>query len=234
MWPIWKILVFFHRAGNPLQCDHPEKSLYFSNGQVTHYNVTNLKNPHIFFAGQVTLYNVTNLKNPRIFSAEKSSYFSAGLVTHYNVTILKNPHIFFRWVGNPLQCDQSEKSSYFSAGLGTHYNVTTFEKTSYFPPGPVIHYNVTAFKKSSYFSRWAGNPLQRDHFWQNKKKLFLQQGGMFSKDLSFRYQWRILSSFCLVLWIPKNPCEHVRLCMVLETQWRILGAMVSWVKCVLV
>jgi hypothetical protein len=61
------------------------------------------------------------------------------------VIILKNPHIFFRWVGNPLQCDQSEKSSYFSAGLGTHYNVTTFEKTLYLPP-------------------WAGNTLQCDRF----------------------------------------------------------------------
>jgi hypothetical protein len=38
---------------------HPEKSLYFFTGQVTHYNVT---------TGQVTHYNVTILKNPRIFN----------------------------------------------------------------------------------------------------------------------------------------------------------------------
>jgi hypothetical protein len=41
-------------------------------------------------------------------------------------------------------------------------------------------------------------------------------------------------SLCLVLWIPQNPCEHVRSCMVLKTQRRFLGAMVSWVKCVIV
>ena len=56
---------------------HPEKSSYFSIGQVTHYNVT---------TGQVTHYNVTNMKNPRIFHwvgnplqcdhPEKLSYFS--------------------------------------------------------------------------------------------------------------------------------------------------------------
>jgi hypothetical protein len=43
--------------------------------------------------------------------------------------------------------------------------------------------------------------------------------------------------FCTKLWIPKNPYEHVRLCIVLEekgnTHRRILGTMVLWVKSVL-
>jgi hypothetical protein len=42
----------FYWAGNLLQCDHPEKSLNFSIGQVTHYNVTILKNPCIFPLGR--------------------------------------------------------------------------------------------------------------------------------------------------------------------------------------
>jgi len=62
-----------YRAGNPIQRDHPEKSSYFPPRQVTHYNVTILKNPRIFSTGQVTHYNVTNLKNPRVFQISGKS-----------------------------------------------------------------------------------------------------------------------------------------------------------------
>ena len=43
-------------------------------------------------------------------------------------------------------------------------------------------------------------------------------------------------SFCTKLWIPKNPCEHVRLCIVLKerkTHPKILGVMVSCLKIML-
>jgi hypothetical protein len=63
--------------GNPLQCDHPEKSLYFSTGQVTHYNVTFLKNPRIF--PLVVFFHWAG--NPlQCDQSKKSLYFSTGRI----------------------------------------------------------------------------------------------------------------------------------------------------------
>jgi len=133
--------IFFHWAGNPLQCDHFWKIIvFFPTGQVTHYNVTTF---------------------------EKSSYFSPGLVTHYNVTTFeKFSYFFIHWAGNPLQCDHPEKSSYFSTGQVTHYNVTTFEKSSYFSSWAGNPLQCDHFWKILVFFHWAGNPLQCDHFWE--------------------------------------------------------------------
>jgi hypothetical protein len=120
----WKILVFFHWAGDPLQCDHPKKSSYFSTGQVTHYNVTNLKNPRMFQASgrwPITMWPL--LKNPRMF--QTSGRWPITMWPSWKILV------FFHWAGHPLQCDHPEKSSYFSTGQVTHYNVTNLKKSSY-------------------------------------------------------------------------------------------------------
>jgi hypothetical protein len=138
-------LVFFHLAGNPLQCDHPEKSLYFSTGQVTHYNVTNLKNPRIFLLGQVTHYNVITF--------EKSSYFfSPGQVTHYNVTTF-------------------EKSSYFSTGQVIHYDVTNLRNPRIFQSSSRSPGTIRPLMKFfAFFYHRAVCPKQFDPFQKPKKK----------------------------------------------------------------
>jgi len=110
--PIMSSLEKFLYFGNPLQCDHPEKSLYFSTRQVTHYNVTFLKNPRIF--PLVIFFHWAG--NPlQCDQSKKSSYFSTGQVT--------------------LQCDLPEKSSYFSTRQVTHYNVTILKNPRIFPLG---------------------------------------------------------------------------------------------------
>ena len=125
-----KILLFFHWASNPLQCDHFLKNhRIFLPGQVTHYNVTTFEKSSLlkififppwaalqcdhfwrilvfFLTGPVTHYNV-------IIFEKKSSYFSTGQVTHYNMTTFEKSSYFPPWAGNSLQCDQFEKFSYF-------------------------------------------------------------------------------------------------------------------------
>jgi len=123
MWPIWKILVCFkhragdllqcdhfwkilvcfkHRAGDPLQCDHPEKSSYFSTGQVTHYNVTILKNPRIFPLGRSPITMWPIWKNPRMF---QTSGRSPGTIR----PLAKFFAFFYHRAGCPKQFDPSQK-----------------------------------------------------------------------------------------------------------------------------
>jgi len=73
MRPIWKILVFFHSAGNPLQCDQSEKIIVFFHWAGNPLQCDYCWKILVFFTGQVTHYSITNLKNPCIFQTSARS-----------------------------------------------------------------------------------------------------------------------------------------------------------------
>ena len=99
-------------------------SFIFTNGQVTHYNETNVEKLLCFFFmnGQVTWKNETNLQN--------SSYFSLGQVAHENQTNLKNLCIFHQQVGHLENKINVEITfMYFTNGQVVWNNQTTFVKS---------------------------------------------------------------------------------------------------------